>query len=301
MTEVIKKIRCPLQNKKVVVRVIISDDAFFESINKEHVALGGYPSAKKTFCAPINSITNNIINPLTADEQEWFESSECNLGFKPGDLSSLKKKDNFWSSTTNEIVLTKEGKTYDLSSPEQYLKYVILRANKEYIAPSWEQRYNRGTYMFALCDGDEDVKSKIKKTDLLKDAWREYGKIDESVNKLYDFLCVYYIKSKKKDLSKPKHNMSLDELRIEVSDIIDKDIDNFLSIIKSNDYHTVVLIAKSILLGEIIPIEKGLRYHIKSVDYKGTMPEIVSYLKDIKLQSEKLRLENIIDEQEKKS
>ena len=55
-------------------------------------------------------------------------------------LSVHKKVDNFWDDSNDvgisKVRLTKQDTILDLTSPEDYIKYKILLANKDFIAPS---------------------------------------------------------------------------------------------------------------------------------------------------------------------
>ena len=94
--------------------------------------------------------------PLT--ELEWFSRM---IG---KDLNVHKKDDNFWAGhmekgnpTLNykpyEVTLPREGRTLDLNNIDDYLAYKVLTTNTHrWIAPSWENRYDRPTYWFAMVD-----------------------------------------------------------------------------------------------------------------------------------------------------
>ena len=55
-------------------------------------------------------------------------------------MSMYKKENNFWSDAypngINSVTLHKQDNYFDLSNPVDYIKYKILLANKNLIAPS---------------------------------------------------------------------------------------------------------------------------------------------------------------------
>ena len=95
-------------------------------------------SAVKTFTVPRLS-SGMYVNVLTDDEKACLEQI-MNLEYNA--LSIYKKTDNFWDDSNDQAIsrvrLTKQDNYLNLSDPEDYIRYKILLANKNYIAPSLE-------------------------------------------------------------------------------------------------------------------------------------------------------------------
>ena len=81
------------------------------------------------------------------------------MGLEYNALSIYKKVDNYWEN--NMVRLTKQDNILDLSDPEQYIKYKILLANKNFIAPSLEilTDYPKATYQFVIIAEGEETKT----------------------------------------------------------------------------------------------------------------------------------------------
>ena len=61
-------------------------------------------------------------------------------GLEYNALSIYKKVDNFWDDANEigiaRVRLIKQDNYFDLANPEDFIKYKILLANKDFIAPS---------------------------------------------------------------------------------------------------------------------------------------------------------------------
>ena len=119
----------PLRNEKVIVRFVPkSNDSI---IDKKHVAYGGMmENSLRGFTVPVlnNGTFKNI---LTDNEKAFLEEA---LGLEINGLSVYNKKDNYWDDYL--IKLSKQDTILDLSNPEDYIKYKVLLANKDTVAPS---------------------------------------------------------------------------------------------------------------------------------------------------------------------
>ena len=119
----------PLRKERVIVRFIPrSNDNITD---RKHVAYGGMmDGAVRGFTVPMLS-NGSYKNVLTDDEKTYLEDI---LGLEVNGLSVYNKKDNYWDNYL--IRLTKQDTILDLSLPEDYIKYKVLLANKETVAPS---------------------------------------------------------------------------------------------------------------------------------------------------------------------
>ena len=120
-----------------------------------------YTGAKMNVCVPHNLSSKSLEDPLRDLSEEQVAELAERLSMKPEDFNVYKKKDNYWLNF--EFYVDRAGLTIDLSNPVDFLKYKVCLTNKELIAPSWEERFNRGTYRFAIVDEEHEVEKAVVK------------------------------------------------------------------------------------------------------------------------------------------
>jgi hypothetical protein len=174
-----------LRKEKIIVRHIPKQTGMIT--NPKHVLYGGMSeTAVRYFVVPILA-SGLYVNILTDDEKACLEEV---MGLEYNALSIYKKNDNFWDCTNeagiNTVRLTKEDTHLDLSNPQDYIKYKILLANKETIAPSLEalQLTPKATYQFVLISEGEEVNEAKDKMSLTMKCYTQYGKIEDDFDKL---------------------------------------------------------------------------------------------------------------------
>ena len=168
-----------LKNQRIIVRYILRQKG--NITNPKHVLYGGMAEgASRTFVVPQLS-SGKFVNVLTDDEKNFLEDI---MGLEPNALSIYKKVDNFWADDNpigvSRVRLTKQDTFLDLSSPEDYIRYKILLANKDFIAPSLSalQDYPKASYQYVIIEeGAEDKQAAIKMSNTMK-CYKEYGKIE---------------------------------------------------------------------------------------------------------------------------
>jgi len=233
--------------------------------------------AKVEYVVPRLQRSGQLIDPLADVTDEQKNSLAKQLGFKEGsDLNIMKdEKNNFWIN--RPVLIDKNGKHLNLSSPADYISYKILEVNLDYIAPSWEERYNKGTYKFALVFEDEEAKLKNVKIDTKKEAYMMFGKIDGSVKKLSDFLWIHYLTNK--EGKRLPNNPTLDYLRGEVGRIIEERPGEFLTIVTDPLFDTKALIQKAINIGLIH--RDGMTFKVFGEESsKNTLDGLIGFLLD---------------------
>lgn len=164
----------PLRNEKVYIRFVPHEDGYVGS-NKSHVLYGGLADgATVSLCVPLLRSTGTYKNVLTNDEKEWIEEA---LGLDRGALSVYRKEDNYWDSVV--VRLNKEGVHLDLSNPEDYIKYAVLRANSDIVAPSVTERVEKpkATYMFEIVRENEEVDLETMKMDTTMECYDKFNAI----------------------------------------------------------------------------------------------------------------------------
>ena len=132
-----------LRNERVIVRFVPRETAMVH--NKNHILYGGMAeTATRNFVVPRLLSTGIYKNVLTDDEKDFLEYA---MGLEPNALSIYRKRDNFWDDSNENgigrVTLHKQDNYLDLSNPADYIKYKILLANKDTIAPSQEELEER--------------------------------------------------------------------------------------------------------------------------------------------------------------
>jgi len=239
--------------------------------------------------------SGQLVDPLADLTEDNKSHLAKQLGMKDSsDLNVNKReKENFWIN--KPVLLDKNGRHLDLSVTSDFIDYKILEVNMEYIAPTWEERYNKGTYKFVLVFEEEEEKIKNLKLDSKKEAYMLFGKIDGSVRKLSDFLWIYYLTNK--DGKRLPNNPSLEYLRGEVGRIIEEKPGEFLSIVTDNLFDTKALIQKSINLGLIQ--RDGSTFKVFGEESsKNTLDGLINWLSDERNNNIRISLLGRIDESE---
>jgi hypothetical protein len=177
-----------LSNTKIIVRKIMKTKNGIT--DKKHVMYGGMlENSKKTFCVPMLS-SGSYVNVLTNDEKAFLEDF---MGLDHNALSVYKKYDNFWDDTNpngcGSVTLGKRDTILDLSNPNDFIRYKVLLANKDFICPSMEDLDNRPKQSYEYVIIHEGVETKRAKDSmsLTMKCYKEFGKIEEN-KKVLKFL-----------------------------------------------------------------------------------------------------------------
>lgn len=234
-----------LRNQRVIVRYILRQKG--NITNPKHILYGGMAEgASRTFVVP-QLTSGKFVNVLTDDEKNFLEEI---MGLEPNALSVYKKVDNFWADNNpigvSRVRLTKQDTYLDLSSPEDYIRYKILLANKDFIAPSLSalQDYPKASYQYVIIEeGAEDKQAAAKMSNTMK-CYKEYGKVENDKDILR--LIVETI-----DGRPVANNVKIEFLQNKINDMIQADSKLFLKIITDPLLPTKVLIRKGIEEGLI--------------------------------------------------
>lgn len=285
-----------LTNEKVCIRFVPKQSHMVT--DPKHILYGGMADdAVKTFVVP-KLTTGTYVNVLTNSEMAFLEEY---LGMEKGALSVYKKKDNFWSDANpqgiNQVRLRKQDNYLDLSIPEDYIKYKILLANKDFIAPSLKVLEDRpkSTYQYVIIREKEQVNSAKRSMDITRECYMEFGKIENDIETLMTIVELL-------DGRSIAPNTSKDFLHTKIDTFIQSEPKRFLSIVKDETLPTKVLIRRSINEGNII--KRGDFLYLK----KGNNPlcgnnedpvlsVAVKYLNNPKNQEIKLGLEALLKKQ----
>lgn len=238
-----------LKNERVEVRFV---PKVGKIDNPKHVMFGGLAEgATRTFTVPVLS-NGSYVNVLTNEEKSFLEEV---MGLEYNALSKFKKEDNYWDNLF--VRLTKQPTYLDLSNPDDYIKYKVLLANKDFIAPSLEalEDNRKATYQFVIVQEGEEVSKANKSMSYTMQCYMEFGKVQDN----FDILRLLVELLEGKPISK---NTKIDFLREKVNRLIQADAKIFLNTIKDPLLPTKVTIKKAIEAGVIS--NRGGMLYIKS-------------------------------------
>ena len=228
-----------LRQERILVRHIPKEGGMIS--NPKHILYGGMAeNAIRYFTVPKLS-SGMYVNVLTDKEKEFLEEV---MGLEYNTLSIYKKVDNYWEN--NMVRLTKQDNVLDLSDPEQYIKYKILLANKNFIAPSLEALtdYPKATYQFVIIAEGEETKTAKDNMSITMKCYKEFGKIENDVDMLRTLVETI-------DGRPTSANVKLEFLQTKVNSLIQADSKLFLKTITDPYLPTKVLIKKAIEAGLI--------------------------------------------------
>lgn len=274
-----------LRNERITVRYIPRESGMIT--NPKHVFFGGMAeNATRTFTVPILESNGQFINVLTNEEKVFLEEV---MGLEYNSLSIYKKENNFWENYT--VRLTKSETFLDLKNPDDYIKYKVLLANRDYIAGSLQELQDRpkATYQYVLVSEIDETKQANLKLNATMEAYMEFGKVKEDVD-------ILRIIIETLDGRPTSPNSKLDFLQTQANKLIQADSKLFLKTVKDPYLNTKVLIKKSIEAGLIF--KRGDYLYLKSdnsplcePNEEPTLTMASKYLNAPKHQEVKLMLE----------
>ena len=243
----------PLRNEKVFVRFVRHENGY-GSTTKGHVMEGGRADgAVDILCVPMLRSTGAYKNVLTNEEKDFLEEA---LGLDYNALSVYKKEDNYWDDYKVRIE-TKNGLHLDLSDPEDYIRYKVLLANTELVAPSVQERIDRpkASYLYEIVRESEETTLENSKMDATMASYKEFGKIEGDMDTMR-VLCELL------DSRPYAANSKADFLRSRINSLIQADPKVFLKQITDPMLHTKVIIRRATELGKIA--KRGDYYYLAS-------------------------------------
>lgn len=232
-----------LRNERIKVRYINKPNGLPDN----HVLSGGMASgAKITLVVPRLS-SGMYVNVLTDSEKKFLEEI---MGLEYNALSIYKKPDidNFWndanSNGINKVELRKGDNYFDLSDPQQYIKYKILLANKNIICPSLTSLRDtpKATYRFVVIAEGEESRNAKSNMDNTMMCYKEYGKIEEDADLLRMIIETL-------DGRPVASTSKLEFLQNKCNDLIQQDPKKFLRVITDPYLSTKALIKLAIEQG----------------------------------------------------
>lgn len=244
---------CCLRNERVIVRFVPRQSGIVT--NPKHILYGGMAEgAIRKFAVPKLS-SGMFVNVLTDNEKAYLEEV---MGLEYNALSIYKKVDNFWDDSNeggiSTVRLTKGDNYLNLADPEDYIRYKILLANKDFIAPSLQELedHPKRTYQFVIVQEGEETRNANKEMSATMQSYMEFGKIQDNVQMLRTIIEVL-------DGRPTAKNTKPEFLQQRVNKLIQADARLFLRVIKDPLLPTKVLI-KGAIEGGLISNRGGMLY-----------------------------------------
>ena len=235
-----------LRNERIIVRHVPKLTGMWGN-NPKHILAGGMAEgASRTFVVPRLS-SGMFVNILTDKEKSFLEEI---MGLEYNALSVYKKVDNFWDDSTDngigKVRLTKQDNYFNLSDPEDYIRYKILLANKDYIAPSLQvlQDSPKATYQFVIISEGEETKAAKSNMSTTMKCYKEFGKIEDDIDTLRVIIETI-------DGRPTAKTAKLEFLQTKANELIQADSKIFLKVVTDPMLSTKVLIKKGIEAGLI--------------------------------------------------
>lgn len=241
----------PLRKERITVRFVPKAD----NLPAGHVLSGGKADGSfLDLCVPILRSTGAYKNILTNEEKQYLEEV---LGLDYNALSVYKKENNYWDNYKLHIQNVKEGLTLDLSDPEDYIKYKVLLANSDIVAPSVKERLERpkATYQLEIVREDEETSLENAKMDATMASYKEFGKIEEDIDTMRVIAEIL-------DGRPYSANEKPQFLRTRINTLIQADPKLFLKTITDPLLHTKVIIRRATELGKLT--KRGDYYYLAS-------------------------------------
>ena len=229
-----------LRNERIIVKHVPKRTGMIT--NEKHILFGGMAEgAVRVFVVPKLS-SGMYVNVLTDSEKSYLEEV---MGLEYNALSVYRKTDNFWDdSNVNGIArvrLVKGDNYFNLSDPEDYIRYKILLANKDYIAPSLQALEDapKATYQFVIISEGEEAKVTKDNMSITMKCYKEFGKIENDAETLKTIIELM-------DGRPVSPSAKLEFLQANINSLIQVDAKRFLKTIQDPLLPTKVLIKKAI-------------------------------------------------------
>ena len=234
-----KVISC-LTNERLIVRYIPRESGMVN--NPKHVFYGGMSeNSVRVFTVPILESNGKYVNVLTNEEKLFLEEY---MGLPFNALSIYRKENNFWDNYM--VRLTKMETSLDLSDPNDYIKYKVLLANKDFIAGSLEELQDtpKATYQYVIISEVDESKQSRLKLNATMEAYKEFGKIENDVHVLRTVVETL-------DGRPTSSSTKLEFLQTQADRLIQSDSKLFLKVVSDPYLPTKVLIRRAIEAGLI--------------------------------------------------
>jgi len=265
-----------------------------------------YNKVKRSYQVPLNSQVRGGGVKMILDDQhrvkiekykESYPNGMTQKEFFETELGAnlnvtLKTSENFWrSDRRGRVILTKEGTTLNLNRSLDMLKYLILLSNKTLISPSYDERILKATYEFMVVDEDKVTVKKLAEATVKADAFVKFAEITNSKASITGF-----IKSLGRTIPA---TASLDWLKSEVLNVVEKDPKYFLEIVNHPQYKDRIFVQEATEAGAIIR-KANKRYTLDNGSELGDLTDTIMFLNNPDNQEVKMRIKAKVDLKKRK-
>lgn len=236
-----------LRNERIIVKHVPKETGIVR--DPKHILYGGMAEGAVRWLTVPRLTSGMYVNVLTNAEKACLEEV---MGLEYNALSIYNKVDNFWDNY--QVRLTKQDNFLNLADPDDYIKYKVLLANKDLIAPSLQdlEDHPKATYQFVLIHENEESQASKKKMNATMQAYMEFGKIQENADILRTIIETI-------DGRPTSKNSKIEFLQEKVGKLIQADARLFVRVATDPLLSTKVLIKKAIE-GGLISNRGGMLY-----------------------------------------
>ena len=236
-----------LRNERVIVKHVPKETGIVR--DPKHILYGGMAEGAVRWLTVPRLTSGMYVNVLTNAEKACLEEV---MGLEYNALSIYNKVDNFWDNY--QVRLTKQDNFLNLADPDDYIKYKVLLANKDLIAPSLQdlEDHPKATYQFVIIHENEESQASKKKMNATMQAYMEFGKIQDNADILRTIIETI-------DGRPTSKNSKIEFLQEKVGKLIQADARLFVRVATDPLLSTKVLIKKAIE-GGLISNRGGMLY-----------------------------------------
>lgn len=236
-----------LRNERVIVKHVPKETGIVR--DPKHILYGGMAEGAVRWLTVPRLTSGMYVNVLTNAEKTCLEEV---MGLEYNALSIYNKVDNFWDNY--QVRLTKQDNFLNLADPDDYIKYKVLLANKDLIAPSLQdlEDHPKATYQFVIIHENEESQASKKKINATMQAYMEFGKIQENADILRTIIETI-------DGRPTSKNSKIESLQEKVGKLIQADARLFVRVATDPLLSTKVLIKRAIE-GGLISNRGGMLY-----------------------------------------
>lgn len=236
-----------LRNERVIVKHVPKETGIVR--DPKHILYGGMAEGAVRWLTVPRLTSGMYVNVLTNAEKACLEEV---MGLEYNALSIYNKVDNFWDNY--QVRLTKQDNFLNLADPDDYIKYKVLLANKDLIAPSLQdlEDHPKATYQFVIIHENEESQASKKKMNATMQAYMEFGKIQENADILRTIIETI-------DGRPTSKNSKIESLQEKVGKLIQADARLFVRVATDPLLSTKVLIKRAIE-GGLISNRGGMLY-----------------------------------------
>lgn len=201
--------------------------------------------------------------PVTGLNQEEEAFLEKKLSLSPGTLSRYNK--DYWGKF--QIKIGKNGLVLDLSSPKDYLNYLVLTAHQQ-VAKSEIEKFDSPFAEYVITSDVQEAKASAKKVQSKRKAYKIFSAM--STEEMAGFLKVYG--------KRPGKNTTAEWLESEIGKIIEKDAKEFIAVSEDPAMQMKIFIDDCLVAGALT--KNGTKYGLKGGDIIGySLEDTIAYLK----------------------